>query len=158
MKIVRSTSSHATAGGSNETRETLRSGEIQAKGKSSPDGERVSPKPVRAELESASLRYCRRPTSQRWGSLSSVRKKRMKALAESVGVEGGGARGKNCQHNWEILQDSRQLGQPAPGMHNRGGCPGWKSDGPIVVMKRGNARGAKGPYCKHASINEERAA
>ena len=79
----------------------------------------------------------------------------MRALAESVGVEGGGARGKNRQHNWEILQSSRLLGQPAPGMHNRGGCFGRKSDGLIVARKRGNARGAKGPYCKHAYINEE---
>ena len=158
MQIVRTASSHAAAGGSNETRETPRSGEIQAKGMTSPDDERVSPKPVRVELESASLRHCRRPTFQRWGSLSSVRKKRIGALTESVGVKGGGARGKNRWTNWEIHQGSRLKGQPAPGMHNRGGCLGWKSDGPIVVMKRGNARGAKGPYCKHASINEERAA
>ncbi len=79
----------------------------------------------------------------------------MKAPAESVGVEGGGARGKNRRNNWEILQSSRLLRQPSPGMHNREGCFGRKSDGLIVVMKRGNARGAKEPYCKHAYINEE---
>ena len=37
MRIVRSTSNHAPAGGSNETRETMRSGENQAKGVDLPD-------------------------------------------------------------------------------------------------------------------------
>ncbi len=160
MKIVRSTSSHATAGGSNETRETLRSEEIQAKGVVSPDDEGVSPKPERVELESASLHEnYRRPTSRRWGSLSSTRKQRMEAHVESVGVKGESAHRKNCQINWEILLISRQKWWQSPlGINNRGGCSGRKSDGPIVAMKRGNACGAKGPYCKHAYINEERAA
>ena len=82
----------------------------------------------------------------------------MSALAESVGVEGGGARGKNRRNNWEILQGSRLVWQPVSGMHNREGCFGWKSDGLIVALKGGNAPGAKEPCCKHAFINEERAA
>src|SRR5690242_12363364 len=53
---------------------------------------------------------------------------------------------------------SRILGDPAgwsgrprqrsKGIHNRGVGPGWESERPIVVKKRGNARGAKGPHWK----------
>jgi hypothetical protein len=32
------------------------------------------------------------------------------------------------------------------------GRPGRESERPIVVGKRGNARGAKGPYWKHVSV------
>ncbi len=156
MKIVRSTCSHATAGGSNEIRETLRSGGIQAKGVVPPDGEGVSPKPERVELESASLHEnCRRPTSLRWGSLQLTRKKRIEALVKSVGVEGESAHRKNCQINWEILLSRRGKWQSPSGIHNRGGFTGRKSDGLIVARMQGNACGAKEPYCKHANINED---
>jgi hypothetical protein len=30
--------------------------------------------------------------------------------------------------------------------------PGRESERPILAKKRGNARGAKGPYCKHDSV------
>ena len=57
VKIVRSTSSCALAGESDETREAVRSGEIQAKGVVLPDDDGVSPNPERGELVSASLTY-----------------------------------------------------------------------------------------------------
>jgi len=49
---------------------------------------------------------------------------------------------------------SQGAGRPRPfvGRHNCEADPGWGSERPIVAKKRGNARGAKGPYCKHASI------
>ena len=68
MKIVRSTSSCALAGESNETREAVRSGEIQAKGVVLPDDDGESPNPERGELVSASLNNYRRPTFPRWRS------------------------------------------------------------------------------------------
>lgn len=30
----------------------------------------------------------------------------------------------------------------------------WESDGSVVAGKRGNARGAKGPYMQHANVSE----
>src|SRR5439155_2323441 len=88
MKIVRSTSSHASAGGSNETRETMRSGAIQAKGEALPDDDGVSPNPERGELVSASLNHYRRPTSQKGRSLPPTGKQRTLAPAGPIGVRG----------------------------------------------------------------------
>jgi hypothetical protein len=95
MKIVRSTSSCALAGESNETREAVRSGEIQAKGVVLPDDDGVSPNPERGELVSASLNNYRRPTFPRWRSLLSTGKKRTVAPVEPVGVRAVGAHQKN---------------------------------------------------------------
>ena len=157
MKIVRSTSSCALAGESNETREAVRSGEIQAKGVVLPDDDGVSPNPERGELVSASLNNYRRPTFPRWRSLLSTGKKRTVAPVEPVGVRAVGAHQKN--HHVTLgdpLRPPRQR-QLALGIHNRE-VPGWESDGLVVAKKRGNACGAKEPCCKHAIINEERAA
>ena len=41
------------------------------------------------------------------------------------------------------------------GRHNYGDDLGWGSERLIVVKKRGNARGAKEPYCKKASIEKK---
>ncbi len=39
------------------------------------------------------------------------------------------------------------------GIHNPGGVRSRESERPIVAWKRGNARGAKGPYFSHAAAN-----
>jgi len=41
------------------------------------------------------------------------------------------------------------------GKHNRDAA-GRESAGSIVVMKRGNSRGAKGPYRSHADVRERK--
>ena len=159
MKIVRSTSSHASAGESNETRGTMRFGAIQAKGVVLPDDDGVSPNPERGKLVSASLNPHRRPSSQEMRSLPLTGKQRMMAPARPVGVRGVSARQKNHHAIWET-RPSRRLGrrQPPLEMHNHRRCLGRESDGLVVARKRGNARGAKEPCCKHAFIYEERTA
>ena len=158
MKIVRSTSSHASAGERNEARETLRSGAIQAKGVVLPDDDGVSPNPARGELVSASLNHYRRPTSQKGRSLPLTGKQRTSAPVGPVGVRGVGAHQKNHHVTWETRSSRRARRQRTMGMHNHRPCLGWESDGLVVARKRGNARGAKEPCCMHAFINEERAA
>src|SRR5947207_15662914 len=129
MKIVRSTSSHASAGESNETRETLRSGAIQAKGVVLPDDDGVSPNPERGELVSASLNQYRRPTSQKGLSLPLTGKQRTSAPVGPVGVRGVGAPQKNHHVTWETRSDRRRK-RPLPmGMHNHRPCLGRESDG-----------------------------
>lgn len=158
MRIVRSTSSHASAGESNETRGTMRSGEIQAKGETLPDDDGVSPNPARGELVSASLNRYRRPSSQETRSLPPTGKQRTLAPVGPIGVRGVSARQKNRHVTWET-RSGRRLKRPLPmGMHNHRQCLGWESDGLVVARKRGNSRGAKEPCCMHAIINEERAA
>lgn len=147
MRIVRSTSSHASAGGSNETRETLRSGEIQAKGVVLPDDDGVSPNPARGELVSASLNDYRRPTSHKGRSLPPTGKQRISAPVGPVGVRGVGAHQKNHHVTWETRPSRRLKRQSAMGMHNHRRCLGWESEGLVVARKRGNARGAKEPCC-----------
>src|ERR1044071_7964048 len=98
MKIVRSTSSCASAGERNETREAMRSGKVQAKGVVLPDDDGVSPNPARGELVSASLNQYRRPNSQKGRSLPPSRKERTCALVGPIGVKGGGA----CQKNHHV--------------------------------------------------------
>jgi hypothetical protein len=158
MKIVRSTSSHAPAGGSNETRGTMRSGAIQAKGETLPDDDGLSLNPERGELVSASLNHYRRPTSQRGRSLSPTEKQRTLASVGPVGVRGVGAHQKNHHVTWETRSGRREQRPLAVGIHNHRQRLGRESDGLVVARKRGNARGAKEPCCMHAFINEERAA
>lgn len=151
MKIVRSTSSHESAWGSNEPRETTRSEEFQAKGEFLPDGDGVSPNLERGELVSASLNQYRRPTLQEGRSLLPTGKQRNCALVGPVGVRGVGAYQKNHHDNWETRLDSRRERQLTMGMHNHRQRLGRESDGLVVARKRGNARGAKEPCCMHAS-------
>ena len=152
MLIVHTACSHAVAGESNEARETLRSGEIRAKGVAPLDGEGVSPNPERGELDSASLHQCRWPTSRRWRSLLPAGKQWIQTPAGPTGVIGVSAHRKNDQNNWETRADSPGTGQPSGGKHNLSGCSGRESEGLIVALKRGNSRGAKEPCCKHANI------
>jgi len=64
----------------------------------------------------------------------------MGALTESVGVEGGGARGKNRRTNWEILQGSRLLGQPgSPGLYPQGQY--WQ----VQAIRNTDPEGSGGP-------------
>jgi hypothetical protein len=158
MKIVRSTSSCASAGGSNEAREAMRSGGIQAKGVVLPDDDGVSPNPARGELVSASLNDYRRPSSQETRSLPPTGKQRTQAPVGPVGVRGVSACQKNRQVTLGAPPEPPHPRQPVLGIHNEEWCLGVESDGLVVAEKRGNARGAKEPYCKHAFINEERAA
>jgi len=44
------------------------------------------------------------------------------------------------------------------GKHNPSGGCGRESERPIVAKKRGNARGAKGPYFSHVLIEERKPA
>ena len=158
MKIVRSTSSHAPAGGSNEPRETMRSGAVQAKRVVLSDDDGVSPNPARGELVSASLHHYRRPSSRKMQSLPPTGKQRTTAPVGPIGVRGVSARPKNHHVTWETRSSGRLMRHPAMGIHNHRRGLGRESDGLVVARKRGNARGAKEPCCKHAFINEERAA
>ena len=158
MRIVRSTSSHAPAGGSNETRGTMRSGAIQAKGETLPDDDGLSLNPERGELVSASLNHYRRPSSQETRSLPPTGKQRTSAPVGPIGVRGVSARQKNHHVTWETRSGGRRKRHLPMGMHNHRQCLGWESDGLVVARKRGNTRGAKEPCCMHAIINEERAA
>ena len=158
MRIVRSTSSHASAGESNEARGTMRSGAIQAKGVVLPEDDGVSPNPERGELVSASLNHNRRPTSQKGRSLPPTGKQRIFAPAGPIGVRGVGACQKNHHVTWETRPSRRLMRLLAMGMHNHRRCLGRESEGLVVARKRGNARGAKEPCCMHAFVNEERAA
>src|SRR5271169_5853118 len=64
---------------------------------------------------------------------------------------GDSARGKISRGAWETLSGGSASDQRAMGIHNR--CaPGRESERPILAKKRGNARGAKGPYWKHDSV------
>ena len=157
MRIVRSTSSHAPAGGSNETRETRRSGAIQAKEEFPPDDDGLSLNAARRALVSASLSIYRRPTSQKGLSLLSAGKQRTFAPVEPVGVRGVSADQKNHHVTWETRTGRlAQAGPLAVGMHNHRQCPARESDGLVVAEKSRSSRdGAKEPCCKHANINED---
>ena len=156
MKIVRLTSSRASAGRSNEARETARSGASPAKEESPLDDDGLSLNPARGELVSASLSKYRRPASQERRSLPSTGKQRTDAPVEPVGVRGVGADQKNHHVTWETRSgSSAQAGQLAVETHNHRQRLGRESDGLVVAEKRGNARGAKEPCCKHAHIYED---
>ena len=158
MRIVRSTSSHASAGESNGTRETLRSGEIQAKGVVLPDDDGVSPNPARGELVSASLNQIGGQPPRRGEACHQQGSNGRLAPVGPVGVRAVGAHQKNYHVIWETRSSGRLLRQLPMGMHNRRRCLSRESEGLVVARKRGNARGAKEPCCMHAFINEERAA
>ena len=156
MRIVRSTSSHAPAGESNETRGTMRSGANQAKGVVLPDDDGVSPNPERGELVSASLNQYRRPSSQEMRSLPLTGKQRTSAPVGPVGVRGVSAHQKNRHVTWETRSSRRLMRQLAVGMHNHRQRPARESDGLVVAEKSRSSRdGAKEPCCKHANINED---
>src|SRR5436190_11470733 len=126
MRIVRSTSSHAPAGESNETRGTMRSGVIQAKGEILPDDDGVSPNPARGELVSASLNHYRRPSSQEMRSLPPTGKQRTSAPVGPIGVRGVSARQKNHHVTWETSSCRRRKRQLPMGMNKHRMSLGWE--------------------------------
>jgi len=66
------------------------------------------------------------------------------------------------QGTWETRRDGQGSKEPESkrrrGMHNPPAGPGRESDLPIVVMKRGNARGAKGQDFDRVSTKRGRTA
>jgi hypothetical protein len=153
----RDVESHAPAGGSDETRGTLRSGAIQAKEEFPPDDDGLSLNPARGELVSAPLNLYRRPASQKRRSLLSTGKERTFAPAGPVGVRGVSADQKNHHVTWETRSGCcAQAEQLAVGMHNHRQRPARESDGLVVAEKSRSSRdGAKEPCCKHGNIYED---
>jgi hypothetical protein len=67
-----------------------------------------------------------------------------RAVDGPLGVRRGGAHGRTCRGTWET---QRLEGKPTNSAREyiTGRGIGWESDGFIVVKKRRNGRGAKGP-------------
>jgi hypothetical protein len=104
------------------------------------------------EPDSASLRKnWEWSTYQRWRNLLPLPKQQADAGNGFPGVVEDGACREIVQEpgrsNWERVESQHKLGN-----HNRSCVPVRKSEKPIVVLKRGNSRGAKGLYCKHAAV------
>ena len=80
-------------------------------------------------------------------NLVPVVKQRVYAASGLSGVVGGSARGQIRQGAWETPRGKvRQRAERETGRHNRRRGSGGESERPIRARKRGNARGAKGPY------------
>ena len=144
MKIIRSTSSHASAGRRDETRETMRSGAIQAKGVSLPDDDGLSLNPARGELVSASLNRYRRPSSQETPSLPLTDKQRIGASVRPVGVRGVGADQKNDHVTWETRLAAALSGNRCWEFITIGRGLGRESDGLVVARKSRKAGWSQG--------------
>jgi hypothetical protein len=153
MEIVRTTYRYAAAGGRDETRETQRSGETQAKGKEEfPDIESASPNPARGELESASLHKSSVANLPEMGKPATCRARNGKEVPGGTGRSERRERVlKDMSETWE----TRSCGRAGSASQNREciTCGGARreSDGLIVARKRCNARGAKEPYCMQAT-------
>ena len=76
------------------------------------------------------------------------------AMAPSSRVRQKG-RKRKCESTTQTSHGRRQR---ARGIHNPVRGRSRESDRPIVVMKRGNARGAKGPYFSHVFVKERKPA
>jgi len=64
-------------------------------------------------------------------------------------------RKQQCESTTTGIRGRRQRDR---GIHNPGRGCSRESDWPIVALKRGNARGAKGPNFSHVSIKERKPA
>ena len=161
MLIDHSTCSNAPACGGDKARETEWPASMAGERGCKPlDCEDVSPSA--SELDSASLNLSQWPTSQNGRSLTSLEKQWSRASRELCGVIEESARrrrNRNIRENSPVSNFQRSgERQRVMGNHNHGiGRKEW-SEWPIVAMKRGNARGAKGPYCNYANINMGEAA
>ncbi len=163
MLIVRMTFSRATACAGNQTRETLRSSR-KLQGKSGMvllNDKDVSPNA--SELDSASLRV---------KSMMVRHPKMLKPITHEEetnisthGIIRGGWR-ERMSKDWQrgpgrparcIKREVSEI-QKYMGINNHVTCRKRESERSIVTMKRGNARGAKGPYFSHVSTNRVRAA
>src|ERR1039457_2745750 len=74
-----------------------------------------------------------------------------KAPTGPSGVVGDSARGKISRGAWEARSGGQRRSTPRREDITLG-RPGRESERPIVAQKRGNARGAKGPYWKQDSV------
>jgi len=150
MLMVCSTCSCASACGGNNARETLRSVPVwTGEGGWFPsDGEGASPNA--RELDSASLRF--------WRSANLPEMVKPAIVGEAAdGRTRRAARGgwrerapkEHIRYPGDPLRSpdsADETGQGIWGRHNPDIRPRqWKSDWPIVALKRGNSRGAKGP-------------
>ena len=160
MRIVRTTYGFAAAGGSNETRETLRFGEDQAKGKGKPrrsNARALIPQGVNSNR----LRYAKTPAA----NLPKMGKPATCQASNGTYALGGAGRSgrrERAQKDKPETWETRRSRCPE-GTNSARECIIWRgarreSDGLVVAVKRGNARGAKEPCCTHAFINEARAA
>src|SRR6266478_3913530 len=78
-------------------------------------------------------------------------KQQAQAAIGPSGVVEDSARGKISRGAWETLSSGSGSDQRAAGIHNCGAARQGVGE-PKVAEKRGNARGAKGPYWKHDSV------
>jgi hypothetical protein len=155
MLIDHSACSNASACEGDESRETERSVELAGERGINPlDCEDTSPSA--SELDSASLRKSQWPTYQRWRSLTSLEKQWSKASKELGGVVEESAcrrRNRNIRETSPVSPSLRLgMGQRGMGNHNHANGRTEESEGFIVALKRGNARGVKGPHCKYVEI------
>ena len=144
MLIAHSTFSCASAWKSDRPRETMRSHSDEG-GWYPSDGEGMSPTQV--NLIRPRYTNCQRSTFPIWRNLKSMRKKCAYALIELTGVIREGAFRKVNNMSWEIhtgvLPVRVWVEQWVRVNHNSHTSRTWKSEGPIVAEKRGNACGAK---------------
>lgn len=171
MLVACSTFSCALACAGDQSRETLRSLQIVylylylyllhgEGGWSPPDSEGMSPNV--SELDSASLRYLLAV------NLPEVMKPATSEEATSMSTHWAirGAWRERVPKDWQQVPGEPprctcgevSAVQGVRGINNLVSCRRRKSERPIVAEKRGNARGAKGPYVSRASIDRVRSA
>jgi hypothetical protein len=163
MLIVRMTFSRAMACTGDQARETLRScKKSQGESRLVPlDDKDVSPNA--SELDSASLHdkflMVRLPDMLKPITCEEVTNKSTHGIIRG---DWGGRVSKDWQ--WDPGRPARCIKREVSeiqkyiGINNYVTCRKWESERSIVAMKRGNARGAKGPYFSHVSTNRVRAA
>ena len=162
MLIDRSTCSDASACGGDKARETKRSALLAGEGGWNPP-DRKGGSLSASEHDSASLHdNPQRPTSRIWRSLQPSIKQRSRAVEGLGGVTDESAHRKRTRANREASPESCRPrsggGQRNMGKHNHVIARSEVSEGSIVARKRVKARGAKGPYCKHAAIKRKESA
>jgi hypothetical protein len=153
MLIDCSTCSNALAGGGDKARETVRLVACAASEGATPALNCKSVSPSESEPGSASLQLkSRRPTSQGWRSQLSPVKQQSNAVGESGGVIEESAHRKNNRATPREHSPASALKSSArernTGNHNRAIDRKENAEGLIVAKKRGNACGAKEPYCE----------
>lgn len=160
MKIVRTTYRFAAAGGRDETRETQRFGAIQAKGNGKPlksNARALIPQGV----NSVELRYTKTSAANLSDTVKPATCQRRNGTKASGGADRSHRRErvqKDLSETWDTRAYGRQESvSPSQRMNNLEGIR-RESEGLIVAVKRGNARGAKEPCYTHAFIYEARAA
>ena len=159
MEIVRTTYSCATAGGSNEARETSWLGGTQAKGRAKPLTTKARAL-IPQGVNSNRLRYAKTSVANLPKRVKPATCQGRNGKQALGGADRSGRRGrvlKETSETWETRSGGRTRGSPSRE------CIIWTGartgvGGVHSSLKRGNARGAKEPCCMHAFINEERAA